>query len=713
MSDGVPGPESGRNVDRRGVLRAVGAGGFGLFAGAGSATASPGKPDGEELGPPTVRGSVEQVHVIHAEPDATVTLLARGGDEVATGTADRLGSVVFEDVDPGRGYQVTQTVEGTESARSRAVRVLPVDYTPPDGFYRRQKLDAGFGYIEVRDGVELACQVKFPDAEEWGEPPYPAVIDYSAYEPSVDFYDSLDDRFLARGYAVVGVNMRGSGCSDGLFDYFEHLQALDGYDMVETIGAQPWSDGVGLVGKSYPGISQLFVAAQRPPSLEAIVPGHVVGEFYRDVAYPGGLFNATFAGGFAKERDAETAPYGETAGVDQRIENGDDVCAENQLLRLENPGLFRQLVTNSFYTEYFQDRAAYTFVDRVDVPTLLVESWQDEQVGSRATRLLEQLGDGHPLRFVGTNGDHGEYYGDAILDDIERFLDYYLKEEVPEEDDGSYEGALAEYESEDPVRIYWETDHDRNPRFSTTYGSWPVEGVETWRLYLQPGGGLRPSKPEASGASSSYEYRPQSPLAQLVPRNDDDRLQWDQPPDGTSVAFVSDVLDEDHVLLGSGSVDLWLKSDASDTDIEVTLSEVRPDGTEMYAQNGWLRASHRAEDSALSRPRRPWHTQRKRDTRELPEDEFVELRVELFPFGHVFRAGSRVKLAIETPGGNRPLWGFQLLSEETTNTVGHSAGLPSSVALPLVPGEHPETDRPECGTVSNQPCRPAEQPSSD
>src|SRR5690606_40686389 len=87
-------------------------------------------------------------------------------------------------------------------------------------------------------------------------------------------------------YAVMGVNMRGTGCSAGWFDYFEWRQALDGYDVVEIVARQPWADGVGLVGKSYPGISQLFVAATQPPSLRAIVPGHVVGDFYRDVVYP-------------------------------------------------------------------------------------------------------------------------------------------------------------------------------------------------------------------------------------------------------------------------------------------------------------------------------------------------------------------------------------------------------------------------------------------
>lgn len=682
-----------------------------MALGVGGALAKPGRGKAkgrDSASAPTVRGSVRQVHVLGASPGATVTLFARGGESVATTTVNDLGAALFGDVEPGRGYQVTQTVEGTESERSNAVRVLPVGYTPPNGFYQRQKLTTGFNYIEVRDGVELACQVKLPDSAEWGDPPYPAVIDYSAYEPSVTIYDSLDDVFLASGYAVVGVNMRGSGCSDGKFDYFEQLQALDGYDMVETIGAQKWADGVGLVGKSYPGISQLFVAATQPPSLEAIVPGHVVGEFYRDVSYPGGLFNATFAGSFARERDATTAPNVPYAGVQTRIENGDEVCAANQALSLENPGLFQQLVQNQYYNEFYQDRAARSFVDEIDVPTLLVESWQDEQVGSRATRLLEQFGDDHPLRFIGTNGDHGEYYGSAILSDIKRFLAYYLKEEVPESDDGPYETALANYESEDPVTIYWEMDLDRQPRFSTSYKTWPPEDVETWRLYFQPDGSLDATKPTQSATTSSYEYKPQGLGKQLIPRKENDQLQWGPQRDGTYVSFTSDPLNEDHVFLGSASAELWIESEVEDTDIEVTLSEIRPDGKEMYVQNGWLRASHRAENEARSKLRRPWHTHRQSDRQPLPADGFARLRVELFPFGHVFRQDSRVKVGIETPGGNRSLWGFQLYPQSATNTVAHSTTEPSNIALPLLPSESTTTGYPACGTVSNQPCRDAD-----
>ncbi len=74
------------------------------------------------------------------------------------------------------------------------------------------------------------------------------------------------------GFAVVDVNMRGTGCSGGAYDYFEPLQSLDGYDIVETVARQPWvlHHRPGMMGISFGGISQMFVGATDPPHLAAI-----------------------------------------------------------------------------------------------------------------------------------------------------------------------------------------------------------------------------------------------------------------------------------------------------------------------------------------------------------------------------------------------------------------------------------------------------------
>ena len=163
-------------------------------------------------------------------------------------------------------------------------------------------------------------------------------------------------------------------------------------------------------------------------------------------------------------------------------------------------------------------------------------------------------------------------------------------------------------------------------------------------------------------------------------------------------------------MAGQGSVDLWLRSSEADTDLEVTLTEVRPDGKEEYIQSGWLRASHRAVDESESTALAPFHTDTEVDAAPLPEGEFVPVRVGLFPFAHVIRPGSRLRLNIEAPGGNQPFWTFDTITPTGTqiNEIGHSVGRPSKVLLPVLPSnltpDVPAT-LPVCPALRNQPCR--------
>src|SRR6185369_12745143 len=116
----------------------------------------------------------------------------------------------------------------------------------------------------------------------------------------------------ALGYATVGVNMRGSGCSGGVLDLFDLPTTADGYDVVEAVAAQPWAQGhkVGMVGISFPGISQLFVGGVRPPHLAALTPLSVIADIYRAPGFPGGIFNNGFGQSWLTDRknDGQPAP---------------------------------------------------------------------------------------------------------------------------------------------------------------------------------------------------------------------------------------------------------------------------------------------------------------------------------------------------------------------------------------------------------------------
>ena len=107
--------------------------------------------------------------------------------------------------------------------------------------------------VPMRDGVKLSAMVRFPDDAFYGPGPWPTVVEYSGYGPSNPASEEAGSRIArALGYATVSVNMRGSGCSGGVFDVFNPAQQADGYDMVEAIARQPWAldNKVGMVGLS-------------------------------------------------------------------------------------------------------------------------------------------------------------------------------------------------------------------------------------------------------------------------------------------------------------------------------------------------------------------------------------------------------------------------------------------------------------------------------
>ncbi|HJR18384.1 MAG TPA: CocE/NonD family hydrolase [Actinomycetota bacterium] len=559
----------------------------------------------------------------------------------------------------------------------------------PDGTARET------GYIELPDGVTLAYTAAFPNDGK----PHPTLFEYSGYNPGSVPDQPYIDRWVLKGYAYIGVNLRGTGCSGGTFDFFEPQQGLDGaYVIDHFIPTRPWSDGdVAMVGKSYPGITQLFVAEEKPTHLKAIAPGHFYGDIYRDVAFPGGIFNYSFAALWA----FVAQPTEGRISALQAIAKGDATCAANvathEVTNLRyNP--FIQAQEHPFIDDLTMERSPITRVKDIDVPIFTAIAWQDEQVGPREVHLLEHLD--VPYWAILTNGDHGMYRTGTSMKLLDAYLDHFLR------------GADNGFENNPRVMVWWEADTEhRAPSWVTGLPSWPPQATPK-RLFLGAGGALSDDAPAAGGRPDQYVYPAGSqgignpyygsasaPNVYLWPL---------KPLPGTALSYTSEAFTENTVLLGSASLDLWLASTAPDTDVQVTLTEVRPDGQEMYIQKGWLRASHRTEDAAISTDLRPVQTHLLDDFSPLVPGALNRMRVEIFPFGHVVRAASKIRVWIEAPTALPELWGFAFLPIPAVNMVYHDAEHPSSLVLPVVGGLAIDKPAyPACGTVIRQPCRPA------
>jgi predicted acyl esterase len=183
---------------------------------------------------------------------------------------------------------------------------------------------------------------------------------------------------------------------------------------------------------------------------------------------------------------------------------------------------------------------------------------------------------------------------------------------------------------------------------------------------------------------------------------------WKPVVDGKSAAYITAPLTKTTSMVGTGSVDLWVSSSKPDADLQVTLSEVRADGTERYVQNGWLRLSHRKLDRERSTEIAPFHTDLEEDARPVARGRFVRARVQIFPFAHSFRAGSQIRLTVQAPGGDRPLWKFESPTGADVPIVriAHDRDHPSRLVLPVLDDnpQLPETPAP-CPSLRAQPCR--------
>lgn len=684
----------------------------------------------------TVQPSVDQVAVTGATTGGTVVLRDAHGTQVATRTVDALGSTLFRDVPAGAGYVVS--VDGTDAA---PVTVLAASATPPQSVYSDQHLTNGYGYLKTRDGTLLSINVKLPGPVDQG--PYPTVVEYSGYDPS-NPDDTQPASRVAQllGFATVGVNLRGTGCSGGAYNYFEELESLDGYDAIEAVAAQPWVQGgtVGMVGISFPGITQLFVAKTRPPHLSAITPLSVLDDTY-DTLYPGGIFNNGFALGWAKDREADARPA-TRAGQGQewarsRIANGDTTCRDNQQLRLQSATVTKAVAAEAFRHGAASDALApESFVHDIDVPVFLAGAWQDQETGSHFANMLADFSPDIPMKITLMNGLHQDSLGPAVLSQWIEFLDFYVAKKIPSipastravastllgrlfgghvtlapdrfTDQPDYASALRAYEAEPKVRVLFDVGAGKSPMpaFSTTASAFPLPDTTATTWYFGNDGTLARSAPIGTGADR-FRYDPSAfprtmttTGGQLTPT-----YGWKPVPAGKALGYVTAPLAADTVLAGTGSVDLWVRSSKPDVDVEVTISEVRPDGQETYVQSGWLRASQRALDTAKSTDLHPVQTHTRADVEPLPTGHAALLRVPLYPFAHAFRAGSRIRIVVQPPGGNRPAWAFAALPGTRTVTISRSQAQPSKVVLPVVSDIDVSTPLPACGTLRGQPCR--------
>jgi predicted acyl esterase len=733
----------------------------------------------------SAHGSAEQVYVVGLASGASMSLLNASGGTVQDKRADSLGGLLFRNVPPGTGYRVRLDSNGTESGPLTVHSDAAAPWDP--GIYNQQIKDDGYQYLKTRDGTKLAISVHpptHPACEPGQAPPpnatYPTLIEYSGYAYAAPSCPVNGIATLANlmGFAVVDVSMRGTGCSGGAYDFFEPLQNLDGYDVIQTIAHQPWVQGhkVGMMGISYGGISQLFTAQLDPPALAAISPLSVI-DATATTLYPGGILNTGFAVAWAKQRQQEARPAGPHNGSQpyayQQIQNGDQTCKRDQALHGEAANLMTKIRANSHYRPKVADPLdPVTFVNKIKVPTFMACQWEDEQTGGHCPDLVQHFTGTNHKWFTFTNGAHIDSLDPYTYDRWYDFLMLFVAHEAPSNNPflatmqatapevyktamgtsdyqndtlppdpfqtpayPTYSVALSAFEKLPEIRILFDNGTpgkspngksnpgDPYPGFEQSFSTLPIPGTTAHFWYLGPNGKLGGSPPAKQGIDSYTSDTGALPLTDYAGNTGTGGLwgdasewqwNWKQNPSGTAVSYVSAPLTKNTTVIGAGAVHLWARSSTSNVDVQATVSEVRPDGTETFVQDGWLRADERklatGTDDVLHQKStllEPIPSMKASDVQPMPSDRFVELVIPLYFQGHVYRAGSRIRLTVAAPNGAQPVWSFSQTAPTGTAdvSVAFSSAMPSSLILPVVPGVSVPTGLPPCPSLRNEPCR--------
>jgi hypothetical protein len=571
-----------------------------------------------------------------------------------------------------------------------------------DGYQRTSQ------YLTMRDGVRLAADVLRPTkGGVVHDERLPVVWTHHRYNRAFFRNDSLIDyaagfgrgveRLLHHGYVVAAVDTRGGGASFGTQQgFFMPDEARDAYEITEWLAAQPWSSGkVGMVGRSYLGITQLFAASQAPPSLKAIFPEMYVFDWYPFI-YPGGVFRDDF---FAKWQlltrnlDSSTrftwganrfegvAPVDGALGGVQRDSAITGHGANRDMLEMWSGVPYRDAVDPKTGVPILRERSPATYLDRINASRIAVyglAGWYD---AFPRDALLWHVNLTVPRKLVIGPWFHGQTQGFDLAAERHRWFDYWLK--------GIDNGIMRER----PIR-YAVIDAARGREWRLA-DRWPLPETQPTAFYLREG----PAGATRSPSTGRLLRRPsRDALAADSQRIDTTATlgggtRWTNtyggPPgypdlrenDAKGFSYTSQPFGASVEVIGHPVVHLWVTSSARDVDAFVYLEDVDPTGHSRYVTEGVLRASHRALGTPpFASFGLPWPRSHRADVRPLP-DEPTELVFDLLPTAKRFRAGHRIRVTIQ--GADRDTHRAVSPGGRPMVAVYRDRGHPSRIVLPV------------------------------
>jgi putative CocE/NonD family hydrolase len=559
-------------------------------------------------------------------------------------------------------------------------------------------------YVTMRDGVKLALDVYLPEGADRPER-LPVVVVLTPYyrrfkvtgpgaepSPNIAIYR---DMFVPRGYALVTVDVRGTGASFGTRDCFRSPRERDDHrEIADWIAAQPWCNGsIGSTGISYLGAAACFLASTGHPAVKAVAPLCAVHDTYADHVFPGGIKCTTVTENYDElvqaldwdQRDKlgpypyfNDKRYAGPAPVDEDTD-GTQVAAavrehlDNMRMRDLAPEFaFREEAASHDPALHSGAFSPYWYL--ADVPGKVhiysVSGWYD---GS-------QFANGSIARFLSNPGadnrlllgpwDHGARTNGSpfrgggpqpqfpVLGEVLRFFDEHL--------------AGMDTGLRDEAPVHFHTVREEKWQAAQTWPPLP----QVQRLHLAAGGALVDgAPPEAStadykatfsigtGANSRFERLGALPVVDYY-------KDWDG-REQHMLTFATSAFDKPVELSGHAVVQLHVSTSEHDAAVFAYLSEVDADGRSWFITEGHLRLLHRAEarPPASYAATWPWRTFRREHANHMQPGVAETVRFALLPVSWKLQAGSRLRLALaggdadhfaQVTAGRPPLLAFSL-----------------------------------------------------
>jgi predicted acyl esterase len=414
------------------------------------------------------------------------------------------------------------------------------------------------------------------------------------------------------GYAVVNPDARGAFSSNGDIHFWGTQEGRDGYDVIEWVAAQEWSNGkVGLSGNSWLAIAQWFIAAERPPHLAAIAPWEGWSDAYREDVGHGGVQDFGFCERITSKMRGKN-----------RVE---DV-----------PAMIHKY---PFMNAYWEDKSAK--LKNIDIPAYVVASWTSIMHAHGTLDSYRRIPSKDKWLRVHNTQEWPDYYDPKYTEDLRRFFDRYLK------------GIENGWEKVSRVRLSV-LDPGGVDEINRPENEFPLARTQYRSLYLDGLSGML--SPNAVTEESLVRYAADDGKGQAV-----FTIRFDE--DAELTGYMKLYLWVESV--GSNDMDLFVKVQKLSKGSKVLSSPVivPPNPVARIMVNllwsfgiqklsllfftgpsGRLRVSHRALDAAQSTPSEPYLTHRAEEF--LSPGQIVPIEIGIWPVGMRWHAGEQLRLMI-------------------------------------------------------------------